>query len=88
MKRQNPGLLRKEYHMTIFGIRDLLAPHACPRCRSRDTQRIGRNSNGERIIHCGKCQYYGAVQPHMDVRNSFQADYDDGAIWKSNDEGE
>jgi ribosomal protein L37AE/L43A len=74
--------------MTIFGIRDRLAPHSCPRCGSTDTQRIGRNSNGERIIHCEKCQYYGIVKPFTDVKDSFQADYDDGASRKSKDEGE
>ncbi len=74
--------------MTLFGVRDLLMPHSCPRCDNMKTQRIGRNSNGERIIHCEKCQYYGVVKPCLDERDSFQADYGDGTSRKFNGEGE
>lgn len=80
-------IFSEEKAMTVFGIRDLLAPHACPRCRSKATERIGRNSNGERIIHCEKCQYYGVVKPSADLRDSYRAGYLDGESRKSN-EGE
>lgn len=72
--------------MTLFGFRDLLAPHTCPRCQSKNTERIGRNSSGQRIIHCDKCQYYGVVKPDTDVRYSYPDGYDDTVCRKVNDE--
>ena len=74
--------------MTVFGIRDLLVPHSCPRCQSKNTQRIGRNSSGERIIHCEKCDYYGVVNPSGDVIDSYQAGYYTATNRKSDNEGE
>jgi ribosomal protein L37AE/L43A len=74
--------------MTLFGIRDQLVPHSCPRCKSKETQRIGRNSGGERIIHCEKCQYYGVVNPSAELLNSYQAACDNKTNRKSDDGGE